>query len=32
METKLLFSEEIDTGEDMNNSYAVQRFALTDSD
>ena len=32
METKLLFSEEIDTGEDMNNSYAVRRFDLTDSD
>ena len=32
METKLLFSEEIDTGEDMNDSYAVKRWEYGDSD
>jgi hypothetical protein len=32
METKLLFSEEIDTGEDVNDSYAVKRWAYGDSD
>ena len=32
METKLLFSEEIDTGEDMSDSYAVKRWEYGDSD